>query len=84
MDLANMHQQHVGEGSQLRMFNNRLRVPVQEHELRLRRARLLHSRVLCSQPTCQPIQHHFCWNELLHRFAQSTLPPPRSVTDSLP
>lgn len=32
---ANMYQQHVGQGRELRMQNLRLRVPLHQHEFRL-------------------------------------------------
>lgn len=49
--IANMHQQHVRQSDQLGLLNIRLRVPVQEHELRLRRPRLLHSTLRSVQAT---------------------------------
>ena len=48
---ANMHQQHARQSVKLGLRNIRLRVPVQEHELRLRRPRLLHSSLRSGQST---------------------------------
>ena len=43
--VANMYQQHVGQGRKLGMPQDRLHLPLQEHELWLWRSRLLHPRV---------------------------------------
>ena len=52
MEVANMHQQHVGQGRELGMPNLRLRVSLRQHELWLWRPRLFDSCVCGSQSTC--------------------------------
>ena len=51
--VANMYQQHVRQSSRVRMRIIRLQVPLQQHELRLRRPRLRNGRVQGSE--CRPI-----------------------------
>ena len=51
-EVANMYQQHVGQGRELGMPNLRLCVSLLQHELRLWRPRLLNSCVCGSQSTC--------------------------------
>lgn len=68
---ANMYQQHVGPGTELRMLNLRLGLPLQQHEFRLWRPRLLSRCLRCSR--CRPNQYHRCRKQLLLPFAH---PPP--------
>ena len=81
MEVANMHQQHVGQGPELGMPNLRLRVSLRQHELRLWRPRLFNSCVRGSQSTCRPEQHHLSRKQFLRPFVLSSPSQSKASTD---